>query len=310
VVLYDRRSDRSYAAGVPDAAGADQSTEIRLGGELLGDLSLCGARVSDTALQSIGNLAAIALERARSLEAASRAEAARQSEELKSMLLDAVTHEFKTPLTSIKAGATALLADDSTLPAQRELLTVIDEETDRINAMITEAIQVARVEAGGVQLNRASHRLPKLVAQAVARLRPILAERPLEVEVPADLPSITADADLVCVVISQLLDNAIKYSPAGAPITLAAWEDSDAVVVTIADRGPGIAPEDRERVFERFYRGPVSSQVPGTGVGLSIAREIVRVHGGRIWVESGREGGACFVFTLPLGERHDGNEHR
>lgn len=325
VVIYDRRTEKFSRAGAVDIEVADEKVRavamegalvldsatavfmlpIRLGGEPIGSIALSGIAVSDTALVSVANLVAIALERARSLEAASRAEAARQSEELKSMLLDAVAHEFKTPLTSIKAGATALLSDSVLNPSQRELLSVIDEETDRLIAMISEAIQVARVEAGSVQLNRASNKVSWLVAQAAGRLRPALEERPLEMQIPADLPAVVADPDLVPIAIAHLLDNAIKYSQAGTLITISARTDGDAVIISVSDRGPGITPEDRSRVFERFYRGVAGGHVPGTGMGLSIASEIVKGHGGRIWVENAREGGACFSFSLPLAEPAD-----
>ncbi len=320
VALYDRRADKVHRAGavdmdvaagklrdvaiqdthVVDSAAAAFILPIRLGGQPLGSLALSGITVSDTALQSVANLVAIALERAHNLEAASRAEAARQSEELKSMLLDAVAHDFKTPLTSIKASATAVLSDAGLNPSQRELLTVIDEETDRLNAMITEAIQVARVEAGSVQLNRASNQIARLIAQALSRLRPALEGRPLEMQIPADLPTVVVDPDLISIALAHLLDNAVKYSPPGTAITVAARQDGDTVMVSVSDHGPGIAPGEQSRVFERFHRGSSGGQVPGTGMGLSIAGEIVKVHGGRLWVENLREGGACFSFSVPL----------
>ncbi len=276
---------------------------IRLGGEPLGAMAISGSEISDAALNSIGNLVAIALERARSLEAASRAEAARQSEELKSTLLDSVAHELKTPLTSIKAAASGLLTDAGLKGPQVELLTIIDEEADRLNSMVTDAIRMARVEAGDVRIEKRPSNVSELVEGTVRRLRGALQGRAVTIEAPPGLRRVAADRELISAVIGHLLENALKYSPAGAPITVSARAEGSGVVITVSDRGPGIAGEDRERVFGRFYRGEVAKrQTAGTGMGLAIASEVVRLHGGRIWVEDSPEPGARISFSLPAFE--------
>ncbi len=276
---------------------------IRLGGEPLGAMAISGSEISDTAVNSIANLVAIALERARSLEAASRAEAARQSEELKSTLLDAVAHELKTPLTSIKAAATGLLTDASLKGPQVELLTIIDEEADRLNSMVTDAIRMARVEAGDVRIEKQPSDVSELVEGTVRRLRGAMQGRTVTIDVPQGTRPVAADRELISAVIGHLLENALKYSPAGMPIAVSARADGSGVVITVSDRGPGIAREDRERVFDRFYRGDAARrQAAGTGMGLAIASEVVKLHGGRIWVEDSPEPGARISFSLPAFE--------
>ena len=328
VVVYDRPRGSVHRAGPGDLAVTEsrlrdvalQDTPfhdsaastfllpIRLGGEPLGALAIYGVRISDTALSSIANLAAIALERARSLEAASRAEAARESEQLKSTLLDALAHEFKTPLTAIKAAATGLLTEAGLKATQTELLTVIDEETDRLNAMVSDAIRVARVEAGNVKVEMQPSKIVDLIDPAVRRLSGRTEERAITVELPAGLPRVNADRELIPVVIGHLVENALKYSPAGSPVAVTARAERGLAIVTVADRGPGIAPEDRERVFRRFYRGDrARAQAAGTGMGLAIASEIIKLHGGRIWVEDDPPGsGARLSFSLPRTEEGSG----
>jgi two-component system sensor histidine kinase KdpD len=257
--------------------------------------------VSETALRAIAHLAALSLDRAHTQEAASRAEAARQSEELKSTLLDAFAHECKTPLTSIKAAVTSVLSENSIQPAHKELLQIVDEETDRLTAVVTDAIQMARIEAGQIELRKGPRSIAGLIHQSLAKMAGNLDARPVEVRVNEDLPPVAADPELIHIVIRQLLDNAIKYSPPDSPILIEAMLEEDAVIVSVADRGPGVAEQDRNRVFEKFYRGrEARERIPGTGMGLAIAREIVRAHNGDIRVE-GRSGpGSRFLFSLPV----------
>lgn len=286
-----------------DSAAKTFLIPIRLGGEPLGAMAISGPEISDTALNSIANLVAIALERARSLEAASRAEVARQSEELKSTLLDAVAHELKTPLTSIKAAATGLLTDASLKGPQAELLTIIDEEADRLNSLVTDAIRMARVEAGDMRIEKRPLDVSELVAGTLRRLRGALQGRAVTIEVPQQIRRVAADRELISAVIGHLLENALKYSPAGTPIAVDARDDGAGVVITVSDRGPGIAREERERVFDRFYRGDTARrQAAGTGMGLAIASEVLKLHGGRIWVEDSPAPGARISFSLPVFE--------
>lgn len=322
VALFDRERDRVYRAGpqdvpVPDGklrdaavqgtasheAAADVSIlPVSLGGAPIGSLAIHGGAISDTALHAIANLAAIAIERARAQELATRAEAARQNEELKSTLLDALAHEFNTPLTSIKAAASAMLAENGA--PQNELLTVIEEETDRLSSLVTETIQMARIEAGDVRLETRPHAVAELVSSALKKLKLLLEDREVRIELSDHLPAVLADAELVGLALRQLVTNALKYSHPESPITIRARAVEDRVTISVKDDGPGIPETELTRIFEKFYRVTDSAgRIPGAGMGLTIAREIVAAHGGKIWVESRPGQGSEFFFTLPCAEK-------
>ncbi len=273
---------------------------IRLGGQPVGSIAIQGSPISDTALYAIANLAAIAFERSRNLELAGRAEAARRSQELKSTLLDAIAHEFKTPLTSIKGAVTALLCDPPSTLNSQELLTVIDEEADRMNYLVSEAIEMARIEAGDMRVQSEWCEPGELIAASLKRLHPILEGRQVLVVIPDSLPQCSADPGLITTVITHLIGNAVKYCPSPVPIKVEAEADEGRIIFSVVDLGPGIAEEQQSRIFEEHYRAPGSrDRVPGTGMGLAIARRIVEAHGGKIWVESEMGKGSRFSFSLP-----------
>jgi two-component system sensor histidine kinase KdpD len=283
-----------------DSKGSTTVIPINLGGQPIGSLAIPGAQVSETALHAIANLAAITLERAHARDIAMRAEAARQSEQLKSTMLDALAHEFKTPLTPIKAAVTSMLADGDISPSHLELLRIVDEETDRLNSMLTDAIQMSRIEAGELQVRRSPQPLEKIVRSQVDKFGESMDTRQIAVEFPRDLPPVYVDPELIGVVIWQLLSNALKYTPPGSPLTLRASVGEKEVIVSVEDRGPGIPEAEQRKVFEKFYRGKdQKARIPGTGMGLTIAREIVRAHHGRIWVESEPGKGTTFLFSVP-----------
>src|SRR6185436_12195752 len=179
---------------------------LSLGREPVGSLAIYGGSISDTALHAIGNLAAIVMERALAEAAARRMEAARQNEAMKSMLLDALAHEFKTPLTSIKAAASSIL--DEQPPAQKELVTVIEEESDRLDSLVTETIQMARIEAGDLRLNKRPESVPVMIDSALNKLRILLEDREIVKELASDLPEVLADAELAELTLRQLVTNA------------------------------------------------------------------------------------------------------
>ncbi|HVB57792.1 MAG TPA: ATP-binding protein [Candidatus Acidoferrales bacterium] len=322
VALYDRGSGAIYKAAeidIPEIEGhlreaalrsttfRDEKTNltvtpIRLGGEPIGSLAVAGSSLSDAALQSLLNLAAIGLERAISQAAVNRAEIARQSEELKSTLLDAIAHEFKTPLTSIKAVTTGLLSDpahDLRQP-QRELVTIADESADRLSKLVTEAIQLARTEGGTFRLNRGVHFVSSLVSASVRQMKSLMDGREIIVSVADNLPPVWVDADLIQMVIAHLLDNALKYSPSGSPVSVSARQDDGRVVVSVADGGPGISEQEQSRIFKKFYKGKSDENLKGTGMGLSIAREVMSAHGQEILVASQQGKGSEFFVSLPV----------
>jgi len=322
VALYDRNSNEIYRAADGDLAEIETKLReaalrsssllkgnmgftimpIRLGGQPIGSLAIRDSSLSDAALQSLLNLVAIGLERALSQEAVNRAEVARRSEELKSTLLDAIAHEFKTPLTSIKAVTTDLLSDPSNaLPQhQRELVSIADEGTDRLSKLVTEAIQLARIEGGKFRLNRGIHSPSALVSTVLRQMRSFTDGREIKESVPDCLPPVWVDAELIEMVIGHLLDNALKYSPSSSPIMVCAQTSENRVFICVTDQGPGITEEEQSRIFEKFYRGKEQQNLKGSGMGLAIAREILGAHGQEIWVASKPGKGANFCFSLPI----------
>jgi two-component system sensor histidine kinase KdpD len=249
-------------------------------------------------------------------ERARQAEVFEQSERLKSALLDAVTHDLRTPLTSIKAAVTTLLdeagageeikLDDE---ARREFYEVINEEADRLNRFVETMVELARIEAGAVSLRRRWSSVEEIVAMARDRAEALTRGRRLEVEFENELPAARVDASLIAEVLYSLVDNAVKYSPTGSRIKISARRAADEMIlIAVEDEGRGIPPHLRERVFDKFFRatsdGAASLGRPrGLGMGLAIARGIIEAHGGRIWVEDGAGGaGARLAFTIPVGD--------
>jgi two-component system sensor histidine kinase KdpD len=284
---------------IPSGPTSILVSPVRLGGEEIGALAVWGSTLSETALQSVSNLAAIGLDRARAQQVTAQAEAARQSQELKSTLMDALAHEFKTPLTSIKAAATALLSEAvPKLPAHRELLTIIDEDSDRLARLVTEAIQMARIEGGTLQLNRGLHAPAALISATLRDMRHRTEGRPVEVQIPDRLPPVFVDAGLVQLALRQVIDNALKFSSPTGSLSIVARFEEGRLVIGVADEGPGIPERDMDRIFEKFYRSSVHPQVAGTGMGLSVAREILRAHGGDIVVKNLPAVGAEFCLVL------------
>jgi two-component system sensor histidine kinase KdpD len=284
-----------------DEVGGTSITPIQLGGQTIGSLAIQGGVLSVAAVQALANLVAIALEKVRGQEAANRAEAARQSEELKSTLLDSLAHEFKTPLTSIKAAATALLSTPLEGAAeQRELVSIVNEEVDRLASLVTEATEMARIEAGELRLNTGVHSAGELIGNALEQMKAATEGRKITVSVADDLPPILVDPELMELVLRHLLDNAVKYSPPASPVAVRAERSARGVMIGVADQGPGIPERERSRVFEKFYRSPSTRQhVLGTGMGLAIAREIVSAHGGEVGIENVPGGGSRFWITIP-----------
>jgi two-component system, OmpR family, sensor histidine kinase KdpD len=290
-------------------ANAEQNTHVvplRAGEQELGSLRIVGPVPSPTALEALGALAVVAIERARAIERAAKMEAARESEHLKSVLLDAIAHDFKTPLTSIKGSATALLADlDFGHEERKELLLLIDEECDRINKLIGSASEMSRLDAGHIKLNLAPRSVGELIAASLADCQGVLRERRIDLEEKDRECLVLVDLPLASKVLVHLIENANLYSAPGEPIVVRAQKQDGRVLFSVSDRGPGIEETELGHIFEKFYRGKGQrDRVDGPGMGLAIAAAIVRAHGGAIDATSQPGKGSIFTFSLPIPAAH------
>ena len=325
-VLYERRTGEFFRAGPSDFEGLDDQlrdaalhgtsfsdaqrnriiTAVRLGSKPIASLALQGPRMPDSVLQGIANLVAIGLERARAQDLAHEIEAARQSEQLRTAIIDAMSHEFKTPLTSIKAATTSLLsAPDQPLESRTELLRIADEEAEHLRALIDNAVEMTRLDSANIEIQPARSNLGEIVQDVVASMQKEIDARPLEMICDGEQPAILADQRLVKLAVKQLLDNALKYSPPGTPVTVTVRNGDGMMMVDITDHGKGIPPSEQARVFERFWRSPsVKKQVPGSGLGLSIAHRVARAHDGDLTFTS-RPGETTFRLILPVEEKGD-----
>jgi two-component system sensor histidine kinase KdpD len=284
-----------------DAAAGVAFVPLRMGVRTVGSVGVAGQIPSRQTLEALGSLIAIAMERAGTIEQLGRAEASRESEQLRSALLDSVTHEFRTPLTSIKASVTTLLdsahLDDS---GRHELLTVINEESDRLNRLVGEAAEMAQLEAGKVELHLEPWHMPQALEQVLEESKAMLGIHPVEIHFSPELPKVKMDRVRIKEVLRHLLENAVKYSAAGTPIHITAEAKGGMLTTSIADRGPGIDDFEQSLIFDKFYRGRNHRfQVQGTGMGLAISKAIVEAHGGKIGVTSQLGHGSVFYFTLP-----------
>ncbi|MBI4469086.1 MAG: DUF4118 domain-containing protein [Acidobacteria bacterium] len=320
VVLYERRSGQFFRAGPSDFEGMDDQlretavhgtssfdserdhviTAVRLGSEPIASLALKGRQMPDSVLQGIANLVAIGLERARAQGLAHEIEAARQSERLRTTLIDAMAHEFKTPLTLIKGATTSLLDNpDQPEESRTELLRIADEEAEHLRELIDHAVELARLDTDRIDLQREPADVGELVRSAIDAMRNEIDDRPFTVACDAGIPVIALDRRLVLLAIKQLLDNAIKYAPPNTPVTVEAHITDGRVILEFIDQGEGIPPHELGRIFDRFYRSPsVERRIPGSGLGLSIAQRIAQAHGGDLTVTS-HPGRTTFRLTLP-----------
>lgn len=274
---------------------------VALGGRILGSLGVAGPPLSEPALQAIANLTAISIEHVRQQIAAGRVEVARQNERLKGILLDALAHDFITPLTSIKSAITAVRSEYRHEPEEEDFLAVVEEEADKLGGMVNETVDMARIEPGKTRIQRRRLSVAELVNASVDRMKSVLDGRPLEIQIQDGISPVNADPDMMGLALRQLLGNAIKFSPPGSKIAISAQQANDIVTMKVRDQGPGVPPDEVAAIFERFYRGRRTQDwTPGTGMGLSIARDVITAHRGRLWVENVPDAGAQFSFTLPI----------
>jgi len=329
-MLYDKRTGEFYRAGPSESQGLEDPlrdaaqhgttifsdqlgtiTAIRLGAEPIASLAIQGARIADSVLQGIANLVAIGLERARAQELAHEMEAARRSEQLRTTLIDAMAHEFKTPLTSIRATTTFLLdSPDHARESRIELLRIADEEAQHLSNLIDDTLAMARLDTDHIKINPEIIDIFEIIDEVKESLKNELQGRSLEIERGPDISMSALDRHLIKLAIKQLLDNALKYSTPSTPVKILAQRDGEFLSVDITDFGKGISSHDRDHIFERFYRSPsVQQQIPGSGLGLNIAQSIARAHGGDLTVKS-RPGETTFRLIVPLRQKGVTSERR
>jgi two-component system sensor histidine kinase KdpD len=246
--------------------------------------------------------AALALERARLAETAKATALRARTEELRSSLLSAVSHDLRTPLAAITGAATTVRDRRVRAGAAREEIELLDavcEEADRLERLLANLLDMTRLESGAFEVRRDWVPLEEIVGAALGRLESQLAGRPVELDLPPELPLLSVDAVLLQQVFFNLLENATKYTPSGSAISISAHQRDRVIEVAVADRGPGVTAGNETRVFEKFVRDD-SGAGRGVGLGLAICRGIIEAHGGGIEVENRPGGGALFRLWLPL----------
>jgi two-component system, OmpR family, sensor histidine kinase KdpD len=329
--LYDRRTGDFFRAGSPELESADAQlrdtalngalhsnsqsnyllTPVRLGSEPIASLAVQGPTISGPVLQGVANLVAIGLERARAQDLAQQIEAARQSEQLRTTLIDAMAHEFKTPLTSIKAATTGILADPQQLKdSQVELLSIADEDADHLKELIDDTVAMARLDTAHIEINPEISDILEIVDEVVHSLRTELEGRRVDISHAEEIRRSVFDRRLLRLAIKQLIGNAAKYSPAGTPLEIRVRQDETTISVDVTDYGKGIPEREQSRIFERFFRSPsIRRQIPGSGLGLSIAHSIMQAHHGDLTVIS-QPGRTTFRLILPAEYKGEPVERR
>lgn len=291
--------------GTPLTVGGTAITPVRLGAQTVGSLAFSSGRLSSEARESVASLMAIHLERVSALRRAATAEVARRNEEFKSSLLDGLAHDLKTPLTAIRSCVTRLITiPPRTEEVRQELLSIIDQESVRLQSSITDAIELARVESSTLHLEPEEKSVREILEAAIVDVRDEDCER-YRADVPEGL-RVYADPDLLRRALTQVLENARKYSRPGTPVQVEASGDNAAVIISVLDRGPGLQPDETERIFEKFYRGRlISEEVEGTGMGLAIVKGIVEAHGGTVRAANRLGGGIAITLSLPASPKQD-----
>lgn len=252
------------------------------------------------------NQAASLIERAHLRRENLRIEVLQRTDELRTALLSSVSHDLRTPLTSIKAAASSLLQEDVQWDeeARRGFARSIEREADRLNRLVGNLLDMSRIEGGALKPEKEWFPLAELISDVVNRLQPLLSGREILRNLPADLPPVELDYLQIDQVLTNLLENAVRYTPPETPIDISAQYDGSQVTISVADRGPGIPSADLERIFDKFYRihgmRRTVGSPSGSGLGLAVCRGVIEAHGGRIWAEPRSGGGVVFLITLPV----------
>jgi two-component system sensor histidine kinase KdpD len=302
-ITIDARSGRK-PTDERDQARSTAYVPLKVGIRSTGVMVLTSSALERGTIEAIAGLVALALERARFLKEVSHTEALRQSDELKSALLASVSHDLRTPLTSIRAAVDNLLQDDIEWDrgALREFHLIISEEVSRLTRLVQNLLEMARIEAGELLLSKEWTAIEELFSSVLDRCSASIRNHRVVLNVESEQLLFRIDSRLVAEALTNLVENAAKYSPAYSQIVLRAVAEDGELTISVSDEGQGVAPDERERIFDKFYRGsrPSEHRSGGTGMGLAIARGIIEAHGGRIWVESAPGQGATFAFTMPV----------
>jgi two-component system sensor histidine kinase KdpD len=320
ITLQDREGVGKVSAwsGEPFGAASGEGELVRMplsaGGVVIGSLVLrlpqgrhALNREETRIVEAFRDQLQLAIERARLQQATIQTEVLRRTDALRAALLSAVAHDLRTPLGSIKAAATSLLNPKMRWPDEdrQAFLEAIVSEVDRINRLATNLLDVSRIEAGRLTPHKEMHRIEGVIETVLERLTPLLGEHPISITIEPDLPAVSMDAVEIDEVLTNLLENAAKYTPPATPITVRARLTNGFIEVGVEDNGPGIPPQHLPYLFDRFYRVTAGEQggvggAKGMGLGLAIVKGVVEAHGGQVRAENKQEGGTVFSFTLPL----------
>lgn len=253
-------------------------------------------------LDTFAMLAAIAVERVHYIEVAQRAQVHMESERLRNSMLSALSHDLRTPLTSLVGLSESLtLSRPALTPAQKSMADALHQQALRMSTLVTNLLDMARITSGEIRLNREWQPIDEVIGSALRASEPLLSAHGVATRLAPDLPIVQIDAVLIERVLCNLIENAVKYTPAGSTITISVEAEGESMRLTISDSGPGIPPGREVAIFEKFSRGERESAIPGVGLGLAICRAIVEAHGGSIRAGRAPEGGAAFIITVPLG---------
>lgn len=271
---------------------------LRLGSAPIGAL-LIGGKLNPLTADAIASLVSITFDRYRSFASETKAEAAHQSEQLRTTVLDGLAHAFKTPLTAIRAASSGLMELGQMKPAYADLAALIDEQAVLLNELTTRLLQTARLEKEEVSLKKQNIAIVDLIEEVAAEQSDKLGGHPLQVSISDKSLATRGDRELLASIVRQFVDNAAKYSHPGSSIEISAKESASEILIAVHNDGPTIREQDRERIFERFYRCPdTKHQAPGTGIGLSIAKKAAEVHNGHVWVISDEQEGTTFFLSI------------
>jgi two-component system sensor histidine kinase KdpD len=283
-----------------DSVTATSRRVLRSGTRPIGSLVICGHSLDDASINATASLTAVAIERARSFSAESSAEAARESEQLRSAVLDGLAHAFKTPLTTIRSSSSGLLEMDTLSGTEKRLVALIDQHAEHLNDLTTRLLRTARIDNADLKMKREQIDLRQLIQSSIEASAQELGAHPVHLQSEMQRGTIWADRQLLEMALFQLLDNAAKYGSPNSSITIDVQEEQAETLISIRNEGSFIPPDEREKIFKRFYRSPGSDRrASGTGIGLSVVKRITEAHQGRAWVNSGEHTGTTFFLTLP-----------